>query len=105
MVNPFVQTYFVVSVSIEMEKTVAPAQPVGAATSSLDHQSEKDAPTHASGSIHDELEVRNGETTDIQQATAPREVLDEDCERLDGRKKVIIVLALCVGFAFFIIDG
>lgn len=84
-----------------MEKTVAPAQPVGAATSPLDHQSEKDVLTHASGSTQDELKVKNGETTDIQDETAPREVLDEHREQLDGRKKVVIVLALCVGFAFY----
>lgn len=83
---------------MEMEKVVAPAQPVDLTTSSLDRQSEK---THASGSIYDELNLSNGEATDIREETVPEEAPREE---LDGRKKAIIVLALCVSFAFFYYD-
>lgn len=80
-----------------MEKAVVPAQPVDVTTtSSLDHQSEK---THASGSIYGELKLSNDQATDAREETVPQEALNEE---LDGRKKAIIVLALCVSFAFFI---
>lgn len=81
-----------------MEKAAAPAQPVDITTSSLDRQSEK---THASGSIYDELKLSNGEATGVWEETVPQEALKEE---LDGRKKAIIVLALCVSFAFFYYD-
>lgn len=72
---------------MEMMKSVAPAQPVGATASSL---SEKGGvSTHASGSTHDELK---------EEETVPQEGSEEHHEQLDGRRKVIIVLALCVGF-------
>lgn len=85
-----------------MEEAVAPAQPVNAATSSLDRQSEKDVWTHASGSTYDELKPGNGKATDIREETVSQEVLEEQREELDGRKKAIIVLALCVGFFFLL---
>lgn len=88
---------------METEKTVAPTQSAGAVTPSLNHQSEKDMSTHESGSTYDELRVSNGKATDAQEETAPQEVLLEQHGELDGRKKAIIVLALCVGFFIFIV--
>lgn len=80
---------------MEMMKVVAPAQPVGATASSL---SEKDVSIHTSGSTHDESKAQNDEATAGIQEEVPQEELEEHREQLDGRRKAIIVLALCVGF-------
>lgn len=82
---------------MEMMEVVAPAQPVDDATASS--LSEKGVSTHAT---HDELNVQNGEAIG-QEETVPQETLEEHREQLDGRKKAIIVLALCVGFALLLV--
>lgn len=87
----------------KFSETVAPARTTdaeGVVASSLDYQSEKDVLTNASGSTYDELKTGNGEVTpNAQEVAAPREEPLE--EVLDGKKKVIIVLALCVSLLFF----
>lgn len=91
------------------ETVAAAASPppvAGEAASSLDHRSEKDAPTEteASSSTYDELGPNNSDSRMEKQHESPetnRPAENEQPEELNSRRKAIIVLALCVGLPLF----
>lgn len=69
------------------------------AASSVDQRSEKDVSTEASGSTYGELKASSCDAPpDVQREDSPVENPLEGLEQegLDGRRKAIIVLALCV---------
>ncbi|KAH8144699.1 uncharacterized protein LAJ45_11293 [Morchella importuna] len=86
------------------ETVAAAASPppvAGEAASSLDHRSEKDAPTEteASSSTYDELGPNNSDSRMEKQHESPetnRPAENEQPEELNSRRKAIIVLALCL---------